>query len=398
MSRNKLGGIIIACTIAIIVGVAIATTSQPTIPRELPTLTPDKQEEEDTRPGPQIPLGKIIFARQGNLHVIDVDGTNEIEIERERDLGDNFAEKVRTVTPSPDGKMIVYQMRTDREDFWFLSIRSSVLYAVRTDGTEKVRLDKVENAYFENIGWSPDGKIVSYGIEKPYQPPDKHVFLDIDSGERFWLDAVSYQWSPDGRSIVYHHSDGDWRIRSREGSETKLGVDIYPPVRWSSDGRKIYYMEKPQGNLVSTNADGTGKTRLIPASIAENFEFVDVTPDTIIYKTRQPVDSYHTLWVADLEGANQRRIRGNAASWIIGEKKIIVFSGWVTTPTSIIDLRTMNTETIETRSSIVFSPDEQWIAYAEEDKWGDYYIYMVNLDTMTKTQLAEGSIAYGWVP
>lgn len=293
--------------------------------------------------------------------------------------------------------MIAYQVRTESDGFYVISIKSSVLYIVRTDGTGKVRLDEVKGAYFDNIAWSPDGEIISYG-RRGWESPEEHVFLDMGRGEEFSLHAVYYQWSPDSKNIVYHHSEGDCRIRTREGGEFKLGEEISPPVRWSCDGKKLYYMEKPQGNLVSMNLDGTEKMRLIPASIGARFEFVDVTPEKIIYQTKPTVDLYPSLWVADLDGTDEEIIQSDAQGWTIGEMKIAVSGGFPTMRQFVTDLKTMKRQGIGSRISMVFSPDEEWIAYGEKDEWGDYYIYTMNLDMATKTKLTEGSSVLGWIP
>lgn len=357
-----------------------------------------QEPEQNTDEEVVVTSGKIIFKREGNLYIVNADGTNEIEIEIEKEIAENTITSPSTITPSPDGKKIVYQLLTKEGDPSFYWIISSVLYIVNSDGTNKTKIDEIDNYDFENICWSPDGKMISYNVDGK-----GFVLLSIDTLNQTWIDAVYLKWSPDSKRIIYQHSEGDWRILSEDGSELKLEEEMDSPV-WSPDGNKIYYTEKPQGNLASINSDGTGKARVIPSSIGSGLKTIDVTDEKIIFATYydylgNPIRWGNTLWDANIDGTNQRKL--------IGVKNYIIYHGEKIAVTTysypsgggdqlILDLETLEKTQLEQMPE-VFSSDGKWIAYSEKDEWGDWYIYIINLDTMSKNKFVEGSRVFAWV-
>jgi dipeptidyl aminopeptidase/acylaminoacyl peptidase len=363
----------------------------------------------------RVPSGKIIFKREGNLYTANADGTNEIEIER----GGEIVEKqssitgkiipaetsIEEITPSPDGKKIVYEI-----DFQGTGLSWRELYIINNDGMAKIKIDEGIQPY-NNIRWSPDGKMVSYTTHKSYPkisiwPVERLVVFNTETGDIRDIDNPSYyQWSPDGKRIVYQNSEEDWRIQTIEGNELQLEEEMASPVCWSADGKKIYYTEKSQGNLASINSDGTGKTRVIPSSVGSGLKIVDVTDEKIIFATfyeyrDNPISWGNTLWDANIDGTNQRKLI-SVEDYIIyhGEKIAVTTYSYPSGGGDylILDLETLEETQLEQMPE-AFSSDGKWIAYSEKDEWGDWYIYIVNPETMTKIKFVEGSYVYAWVP
>jgi Tol biopolymer transport system component len=137
--------------------------------------------------------------------------------------------------------------------------------------------------------WSPDGNRLAYLIPKrefPSFAADLWV-LDLHSGRRHEIDsyATELQWSPDGRYLVYDKIDGDpkssratnsW-ITDLTSPPWQLPPGIRIPIAWGADGKRIAY---------------TGETP---------------SPGTDISRRGYP------LFVADIDGSNQRRLVDGAS-------------------------------------------------------------------------------------
>ena len=185
---------------------------------------------------------KIAFSskRDGvqGVYVMDDDGSNQTLLIQD--------EKLRP-TPrcwSPDGKRIMFRSRAGE-------------YLMDPDGTniQKLMLPK---AYVGKMSFSPDGKSLVFNMRVTIDGKEKKTVnvLNIETGEIKEIADVSAtfcDWSPDGESIVFSKPGvvGDvggtlWIMGADGHSPRKL---LPPPVqghfnapRWSPDGKQIVFL------------------------------------------------------------------------------------------------------------------------------------------------------------
>ena len=116
--------------------------------------------------------------------------------------------------PSPDGRWVAFTVgTTDAEK----DKRQTDLWMVRTDGTATVQLTFTPDG--ENAPrWSPDGKYLAFlasrGTEDEKKKGSQVWLLDLKGGEAQKLTDIDggvsdYAWSPDATRIVFTRSDKD---------------------------------------------------------------------------------------------------------------------------------------------------------------------------------------------
>lgn len=159
---------------------------------------------------------------------------------------------------APDGKSLLFVCDIDgQEDIWRATRKDSRRYWWQNDEFALKRL--TDDADEEGrISFSPDGKRIAYvkgGGDLYFANVDlTSPALALES----WS-APSYDWSPDGRWIVYSHSDDDfnrdiWLMRT-DGSGEPFNLSRHPdndsgPV-WSPDGKVIAFT----GNRTDRESD-----------------------------------------------------------------------------------------------------------------------------------------------
>jgi Tol biopolymer transport system component len=167
-------------------------------------------------------------------------------------------------TVSPDGRYVVFASdRTGRFQIWRMDINGDNLGPL-TKGKSGVRLS-----------CSPDGKwiVFSSGTEQ-----GALWKVSIDGGEAEQITADGFLRpviSPDGKFIACNYRDeqsAKWRVAVipfAGGAPVKvfdfpLTSDGLPPVRWTSDGRALTYIETVNGisNLWSQPLDGSKPVQL----------------------------------------------------------------------------------------------------------------------------------------
>jgi WD40 repeat protein len=111
--------------------------------------------------------------------------------------------------------------------------------------------------YVNTFGWSPDGARIAAQVR------DYLIFWDAQTGQPLsrteslgiTSSHAPFEWSPDGRVIVYAASDGLFTLNIDTG-ETQLITDSAAAFAWSGDSRRIVVLQPPQLLLIDAS-DGT---------------------------------------------------------------------------------------------------------------------------------------------
>ena len=124
---------------------------------------------------------RILFDRDGNIFIIDVDGGNEIQL--------TFGEYLdETPDMSPDGTKIIF-------------IRDYELWKMDSDGTNQMLLYTSEVNYLHHPHYSPDGNqiIVENSFELILLTSDG---IELNIAPQAISTTNGFSWSPDGTRVV----------------------------------------------------------------------------------------------------------------------------------------------------------------------------------------------------
>jgi len=112
--------------------------------------------------------------------------------------------QVSEILPSPDNKkMIILQNNGSKS--------SMIIYSLEQD--EKITI--VENAELYGVSWSPDQRMIAYGMkEDKNNVTERNLYVyDILTGKSIKIavntEPISTNWSPSGKRLSYTEWDGD---------------------------------------------------------------------------------------------------------------------------------------------------------------------------------------------
>jgi len=217
-----------------------------------------------TSPNRCVRNGKVAFVYNGDIHTINPDGTNQVNIT-------NNPASDREPSFSPFGTNIIFS--TDRDG-------NNEIYRMNTDGSNPVRL--TNNAGFDSSpSYSPDGNFIIFRSTR------------------------------DGNSEIYKmNSDGTNPVRLTNDP----GSDTFPA--FSTDGQKIIFVSNREGKqkIFSMNADGTNQQRLAEVTgIIPGFESLAYAPDgskiTFSYSP-DPSTTHPSNWTVNPDGTNLTQVGG----------------------------------------------------------------------------------------
>ena len=191
--------------------------------------------EQDYQPAWSADGSRIAFVRErtrtSDLYVMNADGSNE------RPLTSLFTSVNREPAWSPDGRKIAFS--SDREG---LSI-----YVMNADGTGVVRL--TTGGRDESPAWSPDGTRIAFTRDECRRYPCLpaiHVMDADGSGVRWVATGRQAAWSADGSRIAYaavlcgepwYCGDQTERIRIVHADGDEVGPTVVDLTRGMHDSR-----------------------------------------------------------------------------------------------------------------------------------------------------------------
>ena len=190
---------------------------------------------------------EIAFVAGGDIWVMDTvlkeprQITNTVEFERE-------------VSFSPDNNSLLYVSDRDgQSDVWLATRTDKNLYWWQNDEFEHKKLtDDTEKE--SAVSWSPKGDRIAYvrelGTLRISKLDGSETRDVVDSWNR-----PSYDWSPDGKWLVYSLSDTDFNrdiyVAPIDGSREAFNLSRHPDnefnPRWSPDGKMIAFVGRREG-------------------------------------------------------------------------------------------------------------------------------------------------------
>src|SRR5687767_10353125 len=258
----------------------VAETLSPTaLPTESPASTADLSDSQIDITSPS---GKILFSAEGDIFVINADGTGRTQIT------DHPAEDFDPVW-SPDGTKIAFRTHRDGDE---------EVYIMNADGSDQRNLSNAPNRGDYSPAWSPNGEWIAFMSDRA---GNNNIWLirPDGSGLRQVTDIPGISeyptWSPDSSQIAFHctfghilsNGTGDFEICVVNLDSTGLiqltdtpGENKLPA--WSPDGNKLAFQSNRNGwptlpdyvplgydpgqfgdyEIYIMNIDGSGQTNL----------------------------------------------------------------------------------------------------------------------------------------
>ena len=282
-----------------------------------------------------------------------------------------------------------------------LASRTSALYVVNADGSEKRLLSRRVFSGYSRATWSPDGKTVAVD----------GLFINADGSAqrnvaREWGLDGSPVWSPDGKKIAFvsrrDGCRGEIYVMNADGRGlrrlTRNGLHDALPM-WSPNGTRIAFLRfsvpgacggwagDPGPTVYVMNADGSGQRRLAPgwpsAWSADGRKIAFTGPDD------RP-----GLYVMNADGSGQRRLNtvsfrgrpdGGSAAWSPDGQKILVTRYERGSRGKRSDIYVMNVDGSGQRKLTERGHDARWSPDGEKISFvsgrdGNDEIYVMNAD------------------
>jgi dipeptidyl aminopeptidase/acylaminoacyl peptidase len=215
-------------------------------------------------------------------------------------------QSVRSVSVSPDGRLIV--LTTDRQGDEF----HQILALPARGGWPEAWTDAPQvQHFFDQRGWSPDGRLLAYAANAE-TPTNQEVWVrDVETGEvrkAFGGDLVAFPvgWSPDGSRVLVLdlRSNTDTSLllvedgRSRELTPHE-GEVRYLPGPWAPDASGFYLLTDEGREFA-----GLAFFRLADG----RYEWVE-TPEADVEEVALSADGSVLAWTVNEGGWARLRIR-----------------------------------------------------------------------------------------
>ena len=166
---------------------------------EVPTFSPDGRSIAFLSRNPQPPP---VGYGEGDLFIVDVDGTGLRQVNPEGTTVAATASNGRPMAWSPDGRQLVFTAIDGQ-----LAVGRSAVYLLNIDGGEPVRISDF-GFWIELVEWSPDGSWIVWGeVDSGNAPtwiahPDGSAPRQL-TGPGAPISGCCATWSPDGKRLLF---------------------------------------------------------------------------------------------------------------------------------------------------------------------------------------------------
>ena len=390
----------------------------PSEPPSQPSPTTPEEFDEASPPGTK-PRGKIAFVQNGNIHVINADGTGGI------DLGIECQKY--NYGWSPGGGKILYWYKYGHgyrcvvnadgtgkieldwgRDFVWSPNGEKISYindygnlcVINADGTGKLRL--VPEVYAPR--WSPEGKRIAF--DKGCYAVVQTEFINVDGTGRTELGGYAGRWSPDGRLIAYIsrpiHIGDSWRLEVMDLGTTKTttlvtaegGTSIYEPS-WSPNAENILYQVWGCSRRV-----GYLGYHVFNIQTSKDIPLGDrgiAGPAWSPYGKRISYGREGCVYIINTDGTGKIRLEGENPQWSPDGKKVayeyVEKFGEEVLGRYVCTINADGSGEVKLKGQYPqWSPDSEKLAFEFEGN-----IYVANADGSAESRLCEG-VNPSWAP
>ncbi len=241
--------------------------------------------------------GRIAFVANGDIYVINPDGSNEINLT-------NHPARDSLPAWSPDGTRIAFV--SDRDS-------KHEIYVVNADGSNLKKLTSlnIESSWSSNAPvWSPDGTKIAFAYALNAEGMIYIMNADGSNltvvGHYRWNTDLS--WSPDSSRIAFisHPDDTDTlTVVNTDGSNLMALTDyaLFQSLSWAPDGSKIAFSVYEPCSLLQSLPTSPSRTMSDDTHIANEYRqpgvyMVDLDDGEIVtlHPGRSCDNFYHARW------------------------------------------------------------------------------------------------------
>jgi tricorn protease len=182
----------------------------------------------------------LVFEMGGDLYLMDL-ATRQYEpvdihvvgdLSPERPRSVNVGSNISNMTPSPDGKRVVFEARGE-------------LFNVPVSDGFTMNMTRSSGAFDRNPAWSPDGKNIAYWSD---QSGEYEMYLHDSDGSGSPRKVTNKQkgygyslwWSPDSKMIAFIDENNDIQVLHTETGEIKIAANaVWNVGHWARDSYSI---------------------------------------------------------------------------------------------------------------------------------------------------------------